>query len=127
MTSSFVLEVDVKNEGLNSLSNIPVHYKLNGGTTVSESITGPVAPGATVSYTFTTSPTPISGNNSLLIWSDMTGDGNSLNDSVSTQFNYNTAAPKPYLGVKILKHLPFVQQLLIVKLKFVILIMISQT
>lgn len=94
MTSSFALEVDVKNEGLNSLSNIPVHYKLNGGTTVSESIAGPVTPGATVSYTFTTSPTPISGNNSLLIWSDMTGDGNSLNDSVNIQFNYNTAAPK---------------------------------
>ncbi|MBQ21154.1 MAG: hypothetical protein CMD31_10395 [Flavobacteriales bacterium] len=94
MTSSFVLEVDVKNEGLNSLSNIPVHYKLNGGATVSENITGPVSPGATVSYTFTTSPSPISGNNSLLIWSDITGDGNSLNDSVSIQFNYNTAAPK---------------------------------
>ena len=94
MFSSFNIEIDIKNEGLNGLSNIPVHYQLNGGATVSETVVGPIATGSTVTHTFANTPTPVNGVNTLLIWSDMTGDGNNLNDSVSIQFTYNTAAPK---------------------------------
>lgn len=94
ITPNFTISVDVTNDGLNALSNIPVNYSLNGGTTVTESIAGPLAPGASVNYVFTTQPTPNAGNNNLIVWSNMTGDGNSFNDTIAVQFNYNTSAPK---------------------------------
>lgn len=94
MNPNLAISIDVKNEGLNALNNIPVHYKLNGGTTITETIAGPIAPSATVNYTFTAIPTPIAGNNSLIVWSDMLNDGNSFNDSTNTQFAFSNVAPK---------------------------------
>lgn len=88
MAGNLDVEISIKNDGLNVLSNIPVHYQLNGGTPVNEVYAGPLNPGATVTHVFATQVTPSVGANTLLVWSDMSGDGNIYNDSVVSQFNY---------------------------------------
>jgi hypothetical protein len=82
------VNISIKNEGLNVLSNIPVHYQLNGGAAVNEIYPGPLNPGATYNHVFSSPISPIPGTNTLLVWSDMSGDGNYYNDSVTSQFNY---------------------------------------
>jgi len=94
MTPNFAISIDVLNDGLNTLTNIPVNYTLNGGTSVTENIAGPIVPGASVNHVFATQPTPVSGTNNLLVWASMVGDGNPFNDTLISQFNYNTSAPK---------------------------------
>lgn len=94
LTPNLAISVDVMNDGLNSISNVSVNYRLNGGATVTENIAGPLASGASVNHVFATQPTPVSGINNLMVWSSMTGDGNTFNDTIFTQFNYNTSTPK---------------------------------
>jgi len=88
MLANLDVSITIKNDGQTSLSNIPVHYQLNGGTAVNEVYVGPLSPGATFSHVFATPITPVNGANTLLVWSDMTGDGNVYNDSVISQFIY---------------------------------------
>jgi len=47
-----VVTVTVKNFGSASQSNIPISYTMDGGTPVTATITGPIAGGSTVDYTF---------------------------------------------------------------------------
>ena len=42
----------LKNNGPGTLTNIPVQYSINGGAAVEEVVAGPIAVGATVSFTF---------------------------------------------------------------------------
>jgi subtilisin family serine protease len=88
------VDITITNEGVNSISNVPVHYTLNGGAAVNEIYSPSIAPGASVTYTFTSQISPISGLNTLVVWNSLTGDGNNLNDSVVSQFNFNTSAAK---------------------------------
>ncbi|MBL4593284.1 MAG: S8 family serine peptidase [Flavobacteriales bacterium] len=88
MGANLDVDISIKNDGQNVLSNIPVHYQLNGGTAVNEVYAGPLSPGATITHTFATQITPVIGANTLLVWSDMSGDGNFYNDSVTAQFTY---------------------------------------
>lgn len=46
--------VTIENFGAASQSNFDVSYTIDGGTPVTETVPGPLAPGATLSYTFTT-------------------------------------------------------------------------
>jgi len=91
MVSNLDVDISIKNDGQTVLSNIPVHYQFNGGTAVNEVYAGPLNPGASVTHTFATQISPIGGSNTLLVWSDMTGDGNSYNDSVTSQFTSITS------------------------------------
>jgi hypothetical protein len=91
MVGNIDVDITLKNEGLNPLSNIPVHYQLNGGTAVNEIYAGPLNSGASITHTFATQIAPIAGPNTLLVWSDMSGDGNSFNDSATSQFTYITS------------------------------------
>lgn len=88
MTGNLDAEISIKNDGLNALTNIPVHYQLNGGVSVNEIYSGPLNSGTTINHVFATQITPSVGSNTLLVWSDMSGDGNTYNDSVVSQFNY---------------------------------------
>lgn len=45
--------VTIENFGTASQSNFNVTYTINGGTTITETVSGPLAAGATMSYTFT--------------------------------------------------------------------------
>ncbi|MBL4669417.1 MAG: S8 family serine peptidase, partial [Flavobacteriales bacterium] len=80
--------ISIKNEGIASIANIPMDYQLNGGAAVNEIYAGPLASGATFNYTFSALVSPTVGTNTLLVWSDISGDGNFYNDSVATQFTY---------------------------------------
>ena len=88
MISNIDVSLAIKNEGTSSISNVPVHYTLNGGGAVNEIYAGPLAAGATFNYVFTVQASPTIGVNNLLVWSDISGDGNSFNDSVTSQFTY---------------------------------------
>ena len=98
MSATEQVKVNVKNFGLNSLSNIPVHYKYNNGTTVDGTLAGPLASGATVEYTF---PTAIDASafqiDSIVAWTSMTGDGDATNDYAPTYYFANVQpATAPY-------------------------------
>ncbi len=88
MIGNMDVDISIKNDGLTTLSNIPIHYQLNGGAAVNEVYAGPLTPGATFNHTFSTQISPAVGPNTLLVWSDMSGDGNIYNDSVTSQFTY---------------------------------------
>ncbi|MFI5204644.1 MAG: S8 family serine peptidase, partial [Flavobacteriales bacterium] len=76
------------NSGQTTLNNIPVHYQLNGGIAINEIFAGPLNPGSNASHTFAAPVSPLLGNNQLLVWSDLSGDGNLYNDTVETQFTF---------------------------------------
>lgn len=86
--------VTINNEGLNPISNIPVHYSINGQPPVSEIYTGTIASGANFNYNFTSLAVPASGNNNLVVWVGISGDGNSTNDTVLSQFTFSNSLAK---------------------------------
>lgn len=93
MSGNNKVTVSITNQGQSSISNLPVHYQLNAGPTINESIPGPIAVGATINYTFTANMTPTLGANSLMVWNTLAGDGNKYNDTIMSSFTYvNTAA-----------------------------------
>jgi subtilisin family serine protease len=94
ISSTLNVSISINNEGLNPISNIPLHYSLNGQTAVNEIYTGTIAPGGIFNYTFTNTAVPVAGNNSLLVWVDISGDGNNTNDSISSQFTYTNSVAK---------------------------------
>ena len=94
ISNTVSVSVTINNEGLNPVSNVPVHYSLNGQTAVNETYTGTIAPGANFNYTFTNAATPSNGNNNLTVWVDISGDGNNTNDSVGSQFTYINSVAK---------------------------------
>jgi PKD repeat protein len=77
--------IDVTNNGALSQSNVPVYYEANG-TTVSETIAGPIASGATVSYTFNTALIPTGGVNNLKVWVAVSADPIPQNDTATVSF-----------------------------------------
>jgi hypothetical protein len=47
------ITVTVRNFGLDTQTNIPVSFTIDGGTTINEVIAGPITPGSNFDYTFT--------------------------------------------------------------------------
>lgn len=91
-TTSVVVEVT--NTGLNAASNIPVHYSLNGGAAVNEVLAGPIAAGASTTYTFSaTANLSAAGTYTLVAWTGLVGDGNVYNDSSSTTSTVIAGSP----------------------------------
>jgi hypothetical protein len=87
-SKSFVpipVTVKIKNNSAQVINNMPVYYKVNDNTTVSEIITTPVNPTDTVTYTFATLFTNDEpGMYKLSIWASNPGDRYPLNDSLNT-------------------------------------------
>lgn len=94
MMSIDSVTIDVINNGQSAITNVPVSYSFNGGGAVNETVPGPIGVGNTVTYTFTTQILPITGNNTLLVWSSLAGDGNPYNDSLYSEFTYSNASPE---------------------------------
>ena len=88
------VEVIVTNNGSTSISNVPVHYQFNSGAVVSETISNIIPASGTVIYTFSSTISPVAGNNDLAVWVDLTSDGNSLNDTTYSNFNFTAVTPK---------------------------------
>jgi len=98
LSSAEQVKVKIKNYGVNSISNVPVHYKFNNGATVDGTCTGPIASGAIVDFTF---PTVLNasafGVDSIVAWTSFTGDGDATNDYAPTYYLANIQpATAPY-------------------------------
>ncbi|MEP7171202.1 MAG: S8 family serine peptidase, partial [Bacteroidota bacterium] len=86
--SAVPVNVQLKNAGMSTITNIPVHYSLNGGTPVNDVYTGTLAPFATANFTFTgTIDLSLAGSYTLQSWVDYTGDMNLLNDTSASITN----------------------------------------
>ena len=91
LTNAEPIEVWVVNQGLVSESNFDVSYAVNGGTSVTETIAGPLAPGDTSMYVFSAT-------------ADMSADGvynvdlsvTIANDSDPSNNNYSTSGENKY-------------------------------
>lgn len=82
LSSSEIITVQVINFGLNTQTNIPVSYRVDGGSAVNETIAGPLGSGDTAIYSFTTTydlSTP--GNYIFDAWTDLSTDATATNDS----------------------------------------------
>jgi subtilisin family serine protease len=76
------VKITLFNSGINTISNIPVYYRINSGPIVSEIYTGSIAPSGTVAYTYTTTANMSTvGNYNLKAWAKYTSDFNVTNDS----------------------------------------------
>lgn len=76
------IQVKVRNEGKNTLTNAYAHYQINSEPTVDELLPD-LAPGDSLDYTFQKT-IPITGNGSmnLRIWTDYPGDDYLYNDTI---------------------------------------------
>ena len=88
------VNVTISNSGLNPISNVPVHYTLNGLPTVNEIYTGTIVSGGSFNYTFSAFMTPNNGINNLNVEVDYVGDGNFSNDSIASTFSYLNSVAK---------------------------------
>jgi hypothetical protein len=81
--------IQLKNFGLNTITTADIYYKLNNGTPVHEVFIGSIAPNTTYNFTFTQHANLSAiGNYTFKFYVAMTGDGNSLNDTIS---NYSVS------------------------------------
>lgn len=84
--SSFSVSVKVNNFGSQEQSNIPLSYQVNGGTPVSASLPGPLAPGDSTNFTFSVPFAPTTpGNYSFSAWTSLVGDQDATNDSTKNK------------------------------------------
>ncbi|HPB24550.1 MAG TPA: GEVED domain-containing protein, partial [Bacteroidales bacterium] len=83
LSASETVSVRVKNYGTSPAVNIPIHYTINGGTAVTETIPGPIASNDTLLYTFTTTAdlSAIATYN-LVVYTDLSCDVTLANDTV---------------------------------------------
>lgn len=84
------ITITVRNFGLNDISNVPVSYTIDGGTPVSEVVSGTIASGTTVDYTFTAqADLSVEGQTYVIEAStDLSGDEDSGNDSFSKEVKH---------------------------------------
>src|SRR5690606_25023573 len=79
-----LVTIDIKNNSNNPWTNILASYSVNGGTPVSQNISGPLNINQTLTHTFST---PIifntSGLYNIKIWISHANDVNNLNDTMS--------------------------------------------
>ncbi|MCK5787969.1 MAG: hypothetical protein KAH32_03150, partial [Chlamydiia bacterium] len=84
-TSTEDVSVKVVNYGINSQSNIPVSFILDGGTAVSEVVPGPIVSGDSVTYTFTqTVDLSTIDTFNIVAYTNLIGDATALNDTTIT-------------------------------------------
>jgi len=92
------IEITVKNVGTNPQSNIPVYYTINGGTQVTGSIAGPLAAGASFTYSFTTTANfSVAGAYTIVACTALLNDENVNNDCKTIVVNNFTPSSIPYV------------------------------
>lgn len=84
--SSYTVEVVVKNNGLNAISNLPVTANISGALTASIStiFSGPIAPGATATITVGNINTYAGGTINVEAYTALSGDQDLANDTLKT-------------------------------------------
>ena len=84
LTATEDITVTIRNFGSNSLSNIPVSYTVNGGTAVNDTFAGPLAAGASASFTFgTQADMSAAGDYTIVAQTNLAGDSNAANDATT--------------------------------------------
>lgn len=78
------ISVEIKNNGVQSITNLPLNYKINNNAVVTETYSGTLNSGDSIIYTFSQAEdfTALSGNNNLIVWNSLSTDANSFNDSI---------------------------------------------
>ncbi len=90
--------LEIRNTGMVSQSNFPVSYRLDGGSVVTQTFTGPLASGAVQSFTFST-PITITGlgAHTLKAWTSLPGDQFVGDDSLVVGLTVVASSPTPFL------------------------------
>ncbi len=85
VTTLVSVSARIKNNGIDPLTTIPLHYQINNDPAVTETwMNGnPLMPDATTNYTFTTQFLPPVGSYSLKVWTDLPADCDRTNDTLS--------------------------------------------
>jgi hypothetical protein len=83
--ASETITIAIRNAGMNTVSNIPVAYKLNNGPIQNAIVPGPLSPGADTSFSFlSTIDLSAPGTYELVVWSALIGDTHHLNDTLES-------------------------------------------
>ncbi|MFN3530874.1 MAG: LamG-like jellyroll fold domain-containing protein, partial [Bacteroidia bacterium] len=75
-------ELEVYNSGADTIASMQVNYRLNSQAVVSETIPGPIVPGTLIQHRFAGMLSLQNGNDTIIAWVVVAGDGNSANDTV---------------------------------------------
>jgi hypothetical protein len=97
LTSATTIKVTVRNASGNLLTNVPINYKLNNGTVVTEFIAS-LAAGASTQYSFATPADFSPLSNTLEVYTSYSTDSYKENDKATiTVFNSPLVSSFPYL------------------------------
>ena len=93
------IQISGSNQGLNTITALPVHYQVNGGGIITETITTSIPAGGTFNYTFsTTTNMSAAGIYAIKAWTSLPADGNLANDSLTeTTTNHIRISSYPYV------------------------------
>ncbi|MFH0867139.1 MAG: T9SS type A sorting domain-containing protein [Bacteroidota bacterium] len=81
-TNAENITVKIKNHGTGAISGFAVHYKVDAGSIVNETVTTAIAPGDSLNYTFlTTANFSVIGTHTIITWTALAGDQYFPNDS----------------------------------------------
>lgn len=83
LSATETVSIEVRNDGSSTFSNLPVHYRVNGGPVVTETISASIPPAGTLAYTFTT-PVNMSaaGRYTFDAWATLPNDADHSGDSI---------------------------------------------
>ncbi len=80
------IRVKLKNLGMDTITTMPVSYVYGNSTPVTETWTGNLAPGDTISHLFNTNITTLAGSHSLCAYTSLVVDSNLNNDTICMNY-----------------------------------------
>ncbi|MBN2747406.1 MAG: T9SS type A sorting domain-containing protein [Bacteroidales bacterium] len=86
--SSVQVTVELKNNGTSPITQIPVNYRVNGGTIVTQNWMGTLMPGSASTFTFT-SPFVAPATYTLEAWTSLSNDTYLFNDSAKVDMSWD--------------------------------------
>ncbi|HRH65480.1 MAG TPA: T9SS type A sorting domain-containing protein [Bacteroidia bacterium] len=89
LSSAETISVEINNYGGVEITNFQVSYVVDNGTAVTETVTDTVAPGSSLSYSFTTpADLSVAGTHTIVSYTEISGDTIQTNDTASASL-YN--------------------------------------
>ena len=82
MSNGLNIKIRIKNQGVNTVTDVPVGYRINGGNAVLDTANVTINSGEEYDFTFSTLANLNTGNNSIEVWTELNGDPISQNDSL---------------------------------------------
>ena len=102
LSATSTVTVTVQNFGGNAQSNIPIQYTINAGTPVNGTVPGPIAAGATASYSFpTTADLSTTGQYNICAKTNLVGDQLATNDEFCKIVNHTGCIPTTTSGCNV--------------------------